>query len=213
MEQLHNNLMERGGAYAKWHEHPKHPHTHWGLFIVVGVVLLLTIAGSIESWRNTVYDAITINFRPRSAMLALEPMAQEVAMGETFAVNIMLDTNGEPVDGVDIYSLRYDSSILSVVDDMTERQGVQITPGEAMDITVINSVDQNTGTINFSQATAGGTTFSGKGVLATVHFKAVGRGSTELLFDFKLGDTTDTNVAFGGRDQLKSVTNGNYIVK
>jgi len=213
MEQIHNKLLQSSQTYAKWHAHPKHRHVHWGTVIIVALFLTFLLIGGIKNWRSTLYDFVTIDFRPRSSVLTLDPQEKEIKVGETFAINILLDTKGEPVDGVDIYSLHYDPTILSVVDDSSGKSGVQITPGEIMPLNMTNSVDPKTGTIKFSAGAAGGTNYTGNGALATIHFKGVAKGSTYLKFDFKLGNTRDTNAAYGGRDQLANVVDGLYTVK
>jgi hypothetical protein len=213
MQQIHNKLLNSSQAYSKWHDHPHHKKVHWGATIAVAVIVGLLLIGGIEKWRSTLYNFVTIEFSQRSAVITLDPQTKELKVGDTFVANIILDTTGKPIDGVDLYSLHYDPTILSVVDDVATRAGIQITPGSILDITAVNNVDQKTGTIQFSQATTAGSNYNGKGVLASIHFKAVQKGSTYLKFDFKLGNTRDTNVAHGGRDQLMNVVDALYTVK
>jgi hypothetical protein len=213
MKQLHESLMQSSRGYANWHANPKHHHIHWGAVIIVAAFLGFLMLGSIKSWRDAVFNTVTLEFRERSSALALEPKSKDVNVGDVFPVEIILDSQDKPVDGVDVYALHYDPTILTVVDDNTTRTGVQITPGNVMEINAVNNVDSKTGTIKFSQAASGGTSFTGKGTLATIHFKAVAKGSTYLKFDFTLGNTRDTNVAFAGRDQLANVVDGLYTVK
>src|SRR3990167_8137104 len=47
----------------------------------------------------------------------------------------------------------------------------------------------------------------GKGALATIQFKALKAGTTNLTLDFTPNATTDTNVSSFGSDVLASVTN------
>src|SRR3989344_5151290 len=63
-----------------------------------------------------------------------------------------------------------------------------------------------------SQVTAGGSTYTGSGKLASITFKAKSAGTSALTFDFTLGNTSDTNVAGAGQDKLASVTNGSFTV-
>jgi hypothetical protein len=213
MEQLHNNLMQSSDSYAKWHANPKHHHIHWGAVIIIVLFVGALLLGSVKSWRDTVYDTITINFRHRSATLTLTPNTKEVKVGEILPVAIMLDTNNEPVDGVDLYSIHFDPKVFTVIDDDSKKAGVQIAPGNILTVNALNTVDNKTGIIKFSQATSGGTTFSGNGALATIHFKALVTGTSSVKFDYTMGSTKDTNVAFGGRDQLTKVVDGLYTVK
>lgn len=212
MEQIHNKLKARSRTYATWHEHPHHKKVHWGAFIVIGLIIVFLVGKGIENWRNTIYNVVVIEFSPRSSVLTLDPKIKSVKVGDSFAVNILLDTAGEPIDGVDFYSLHYDPTILNVVDDISTMSGTQITPGTIMETNAVNNVNQSTGTIKFGQTSKAGTNFNGKGILASIHFKAVAPGNTYLKFDFKLGSTKDTNVAHGGRDQLVNVVDALYTV-
>jgi hypothetical protein len=98
------------------------------------------------------------------------------------------------------------------VDDNSSLSGVQITPGTLLPITVVNTVSNSLGTIQFSQASSGGTSFRGAGVFGTIHFRGVAGGTSALTLDFTRGSTVDTNIAFQGSDLLNTVTNGSITV-
>ncbi len=152
---------------------------------------------------NRAHAAIT-------ATLTLSPSSFSLAQNQNFAVNIILDTAGNAIDGVDVFSLHFNPAVIQVVDDNVGLTGIQITPGSLLPATVANTADNAAGTIQFSQASSGGTNFTGSGILATIHFRVVSTGSSNVTFDFSPGNTTDTNVAFQGNDLLASVTNGTY---
>jgi hypothetical protein len=149
----------------------------------------------------------------RAATLALSPAAQTVSVGNTFTVSILLDTTGQSIYGVDIYSLRYDPTALEAQDANSTAAGVQIQAGTLMTDVQYNTVNSVAGAIQFSQtaATTGGN-YSGIGTLATVTFKALKSGPTNVTFDFTPGSTTDTNVAVLYTDVLTAVTNGSYTL-
>lgn len=173
--------------------------SHW-LFLAAVVLI-----GGVSLWTE---------IRNReAATLYLNPQTKTVALGEQFKVDIILDTANGPIDGVDVYALHYDPSILEVVDDIPDQQGTQIQPGTIIPANAANIVEESTGMIKFSQITFGGTNFTGKGILATIHFKAVRAGTAYLKFDFSKGSTTDTNAAYGGKDQLARVIDAIYIIK
>jgi len=148
----------------------------------------------------------------KAATLSLSPSSGSYTVGDTFEVQIVLDTQGTETDGVDIHYLNYDPSLLEVQDANTEQTGIQISPGTLYSNTPVNSVDTVNGRIDFSQTTAGGSTYNGSGVLATITFKVLSGGTANVTFDFTLGETTDTNVASSGEDVLTSVTNGSYTL-
>lgn len=146
--------------------------------------------------------------------LMLSPNVRTVSKGETFSIEVILDTQGQQVDGVDIFSLNFDQDLLQVVDQDNKVSGVQVTAGTLMPRNIMNRVDNKTGQIQFSQVVdAGGSTFVGNGVLATVTFRAQKSGSASLKFDFKAGNTADTNVVRIGEDKLTSVNESMVTIK
>ncbi len=173
--------------------------------LLAGLVVIAVI-----SW------LLSLNSTPARAVgtatLSLSPSSSTVALNQNFNVAITLNTGGGPTDGVDVYSLRFNPAILQVVDSDSLTAGVQIAPGTLLPITSWNSVDNALGTIQFSQSTSGGTNFNGSGNLATITFKGIANGTSALTFDFTSGNTTDSNVAYQGVDQLLSVTNGSFTV-
>ncbi len=153
---------------------------------------------------------LTIASSASAATLILSPSSGTVSAGGTITVDIMLDTQGAAVDGVDVYSLHYNSSVLEVQDVNSSMSGVQITPGTLLPITLTNSVSN--GLIQFSQVASGGTNYNGSGKLATITFKGIFNGTSPLTFDFTSGSTSDSNVAGGGLDKLTSVNTGSITV-
>jgi hypothetical protein len=148
-----------------------------------------------------------------NTQLILEPQTQTVKVGEVIEANIILDTGNEKIDGVDIYALHYDPSLLRVVDDVPTQSGVQIQPGEVLTLKAANIVDPKAGSIKFSQLASGGSSFQGRGVLATVHFMTLAPGTAYLKFDFVPGKTVDSNAAYNGKDRLAKVVDAIYTIQ
>lgn len=147
-----------------------------------------------------------------AATLTLSPSSGSYTAGQIFTVDVNLDTAGQAIDGLDLYFLRYNSSILEVQDSNSSIFGIQIKAGALMAQTLTNTVDPANGKITFSQVTSSGTTYNGSGKLATISFKAIANGTSAVAFDFTLGSTSDTNVAGGGTDKLTSVSNASFSV-
>ena len=154
-----------------------------------------------------------VHASPTGVSLSLTPNTTSVAPNGTFTVNVILNTSGQSSAGVDLNKLRFNPAILQVVDSNTSLPGVQIAPGTIMPTNVANTVDNTQGTITFSQLTNPGTTYTGTGTLATITFRAIASGSSNVTFDFTSGSGIDTNVAGNGVDILQSVGNGSYSVK
>jgi len=150
-------------------------------------------------------------FLASAATLSLSPSGGNYNVGEIISVNILLDTQGVPVQGADIRYLNYNPALLEAQDENTGIAGVQIAPGTLMP-TMANSVDTANGKILFAQAISGSGTFTGAGMLATVRFKILASGTANLNFNFTPGDTSDTNVAYDAVDLLTSVGNAAYAL-
>ena len=141
-----------------------------------------------------------------AASIVLQSRTTTIAVGDIVSLDVILDTEGKSVAGVDLFYLRYDSEFFDVVDANQTQSGTQIKAGTLFPVTVANGVDPTNSRIFFSQISPGGDVVEGKGTLATVLLKAKKRGSTEITLDHTLGATNDTNVSMDGRDVLRRVS-------
>lgn len=194
-------------------EQPKHHH----LIITLVIVLILGLAYILYALYGAP-DTTSSDTAPvvgdqvvRTATLGLTPTSASVALGKTFTVDIILNTGGEGIYGVDINNLRFDPQVFQVVDADTQAAGTQIKAGTLMDMNVANTVDNTAGTIQFSQLASVGNMYTGAGTLASVTFKAVKTGTSDISFDFTVGSSIDTNVAGTKDDILSAVTGGSYV--
>jgi hypothetical protein len=186
----------------------------WGVLLIVVISVWSMLYGRIGDWISSLDGPeINVKLAKSNAQLSLDPQTKVISVGDTFEVNIILDTGNSHVDGVDLYALHYDPSLLRVIDDVPGRSGTQITPGDILTENAANIVETNSGNIKFSQVAKGGTSFVGKGVLATVHFRALNPGTAYLNFDFLKGSTVDSNAAYKGKDQLDKVVDGIYTIE
>jgi hypothetical protein len=144
--------------------------------------------------------ALTAN----AATLSLSPSKSSVPVGEIFNVDILLDTADDDTDGVNIKYLNFDPTLLEVQ---------KVFPGTLYPLTQSNTYDNASGTINFSQITTGGSTYSGSGTLATITFLAKSAGSAVLSFDFEPDNTRNTNVASAGVAVLTDALGGVYKIR
>lgn len=147
--------------------------------------------------------------------MALSPASGTHEVGETFSVDIMLDTDGSDIAGIDIRYLNYDTALLEVMDVDAGTAGTQIAAGSLMSVTTENTVDTSAGTIAFSQITSGTNTYSNTAPakLATVTFSVKSTGTANITFDFTSGATNDANIASGGADIINDVDNGAYTLQ
>ncbi len=180
-------------------------HALYVIIVLAACVGVLAFVKT-QSYFSYLNDSLmyTAEVKRLGASLQLGTTDKNVTVGEQFMVYVHLNTNGEAIDGVDLYSLKYDPALLDVIDADTGQSGTQITSGGLLPIVVVNRVNEKDGLIQFAQVTNGGKIFKGRGMLATVMFKALKKGETSLSFDFAPGKTTDTNVAAYGTDTLRN---------
>ena len=48
MDQIHDNLMSKGGLYHFWHQNKFHKFSHWALFILVAILFTALLTGEIQ---------------------------------------------------------------------------------------------------------------------------------------------------------------------
>jgi hypothetical protein len=82
-----------------------------------------------------------------AATLSISPSSKNVSMGDTFTISITLDTSNQPIDGVDVYVLTFNPSVLQVLDSDSSTNGIQIQAGSLMPNTYSNIVDNSMGNI------------------------------------------------------------------
>ncbi len=141
-----------------------------------------------------------------AASLSLSPATATKTVGESFDVDIILDTEGEEVSGATAI-LNYDTTLLEVV-------GSTITAGTILTQVLENRVDPTTGEIRFD-AGALGSTYNSRGTLATITFRAAAAGAAQVDFVFDENSTLDTSqvaAASGPTPLLTEVNNGTYTI-
>lgn len=147
-------------------------------------------------------------------VLSISPTRFTLKPGETITMDIVVNTGGIPIDGFDIRYLRYDPTLIEIEDADTQTPGIQLENKKVFLITAINSVDQEKGTIAFSQMLGGGISISQKkSIVAHIHLKAKAPGKGSISFDFRRRHTTDANISSNGRDILQRVQNATYEIR
>jgi hypothetical protein len=191
MDQSNNNQQQSATHHAK------RVYMVLGLVIILGIVFIS-------------FKVIYTTSPAQTSTLTLVPAIASAPVGSTFTVDVVLDTKGMDVYGIDINRLRFDPGVLQVVDADVKASGIQIAPGSLMAMTVVNTADE-TGTIQFSQVATPPSTYNGSGVVATVTFKVIAEGKSDVTIDFVPGSGTDSNVAATQGDILSSVRGGTYV--
>lgn len=144
-----------------------------------------------------------------AASLSLSPASSTKAVGNTFSVDIVVDTGGDAIGGVTAI-LTYDTTRL-------QAQSTALTPGPIFGTSVspfTNSIDATTGQIRYDSGTLG-TAYTGRGTLATMTFRAIAVGTAQVNFTFNPSSTTGTSLvaaATGPTNLLTTVNNGTYTI-
>lgn len=116
-------------------------------------------------------------------LVKVQPASQQIAVGATTVVEIRVE-NVTGLAAADI-ELRFNAAVLQVQDADSARDGVQIQPGNfpAPDFVALNTVDNSAGTIRYALTQLPPhTPVNGSGVMATITFRGVNNGTSELAF-------------------------------
>jgi hypothetical protein len=135
------------------------------------------------------------------ASLSFSPASKSVMVGDSFEVDVVLDTGSVETDGVDIL-ISYDEMKL---------EAKNATLGNLYDNKINEDVSQP-GKIVLQAVSDVGSGFVGKGNLAKLSFKAIAGGPAQVSFEMMGESTTDCNVSANGEDILASVSNGTYTI-
>lgn len=154
-------------------------------FIIFSIIIFAMVGLTYFSVSKKSNAAVTATF-------SLSPASGSYEVGETFSVNIALDTGGNASDAAQVKYINYDPSLLEVQDASSSQTGVQIQAGSLYTNTLVNSVSG--GTINLEQTTSGGTTYNGSGTFGTINFRVLAVGTAAITVDFTAGGTTATYV-------------------
>lgn len=111
---------------------------------------------------------------------------------------------GITIDAKGIYGVDID------LDISTKLRAIQIVNSKLLPFVMGSAMEAHR--IRFGQVAQPGTTWTGKGLLAVIEAECLATGTAAIKFKFKLGDTTDTNLAGLGVDLLTKVTNKNLKI-
>ena len=172
----------------------KFRHTHLRQGLVSFVSLMLVVLALVLARPGAV----------SAATLSLSPQARLIKPGETFSVDVLINTKGESVTFADVY-FTHDKTLLEAI---TVTNGTffpntyhVLTPGEPY----------ISGALSKS-----GESYTGTGKVATITFKALKEGVDTMAFKCTPGKTADTNIArlSDGSDivECSALVNGVYTI-
>ncbi len=184
---------------------------------VISVLALATMLMS-TMVMATRASAATEDTSATKATLMLSPDSGNFAVGETFSVQVLLDTKSVEVSQVD-FELKYDPDALEVQDSDRDRAGIQIKDGDLFEVLLSTTpVDTRSGTIEYSKiALSEGKyykTAGEPGKVATIDFKTLKAGPMTLRFQTSDTPPVPTKVyrAIDEEQILGEVTNAEFTV-
>lgn len=124
----------------------------------------------------------TLNIQ-EEAILKIQPEISVVKADDTLTLEILVE-NVSDLMGADV-ALQFDPAVLQAQDAVSNEDGVQIQPGPFLspDFQVINTVDNQAGAAQYTLVQlAPSKPAGGSGVLATITFKAIAAGVSQLTF-------------------------------
>jgi len=175
------------------------------VFVAISFVVVIELVWG-SSYLKNVPQPTTITQAATGALLSFSPAQKVIKVGEEFDVELLLDTKGIKTSGTDVI-VSYDPTVVEILD---------VRPGLLYQKNPLNEVAVARGKIGFSAVTEPPKTFSGKGTLAYLKFKALRTGTATLEIEFTKGVTTDSNVVqaqSNGKDILDKTINAYYSVK
>lgn len=153
-----------------------------------------------------VFVFISFTQSTQAATLSINPATGAYTAGDTFKVDILLDTEGDDVIGSDVIIL-FDSAKLEVADaELGDLFGTKVTDGSV-----------SYGKILFEAVALGSNTYNGDGVYASIMFTAIADGNANVDIKFiSEGNTTDSSVnsdEVNSTDLLTQVNNAVFVIK
>ncbi|MBI4130172.1 hypothetical protein HY468_02560 [Candidatus Roizmanbacteria bacterium] len=145
-----------------------------------------------------------------AAILTLDPATFSQESGNTFDVNVTIDTEGETITSSDVV-LTYDSSHLQITEVVNGARG-----GSPFFPEMYHTISNNE---LYVAASVSDPTevVSGQGVVITVTFQGITGGATDVMFDCTTGKTSDTNINKSDKNATDIVdcarlTQGRYTI-
>lgn len=179
------------------------------IFVILGMVVLIELIVGIRTLTKSNVStgqsgsSAAVSSKGR---IALRTSQQTITVGDTVAVLVEV-TSPFPSIGVDIMA-KFDPKVLQASDSAIQK-------GVIFPQFPVAKIDSD-GLVRISAITTPEVkSFSGKGILATINFKALKKGKTTISLDFTKGSTADSNIVSEGpaRDFLEEVSNLEVTIK
>lgn len=145
-----------------------------------------------------IFGASTVRGALAEANITLSPSSKSVNVNENFSMDAVLDTAGAPSSGADFILTWSPAAAIEI------QTASDVSYGTSPLFTSNTPSRDNTNgkVISISTMSVATNTFSGKGTLASVKFKAKSAGTVTLRFECSAGSRSDTNIWSSGSDVI-----------
>lgn len=146
----------------------------------------------------TVLGLGSVKAAEAEANITLSPSSKSVNVNDTFSLDAILDTGGAQSSGADFILTWNPAGSLEI------QTASDVSYGSSPLFTSNTPSRDNTNgkVISISTMSVATNTFSGKGTLASVKFKAKAAGTATLRFECSAGSRSDTNIWSSGSDVI-----------
>ena len=145
--------------------------------------------------------------------LSFEPASQTVGLDQTFTLNIIVDTGDQKTDGIEAIVV-YDHDKLEFATASAQPSKNLFGPESTKILTPNPAPSSETGNVVLGAASLDAAVAC-NGTFATITFKAIAEGTTDVTFSFDpedIGATDGSNIAYQGADLLKSVSDSSITI-
>lgn len=160
------------------------------IFVILAAIILIELVLGIRYLSQKTPPPAAPQ-RPREisgGSIVLAALQRDYQVGENIAVKVRVSTGGHSSLGTDLV-LRYDPTIL-------EASSSAITVGKIYNEYPMRVVDEQEGLVKISGigSLSEKQSFNGSGIFATINFRALKTGKTNLLIDYTAKATNDSNI-------------------
>lgn len=145
--------------------------------------------------------------------LSFEPASQTVGLDQTFTLNIVIDTGGQKTDGIEAIVV-YDHDKLEFATASAQPSKNLFGPESTKILTPNPAPSSETGNVALGAASLDAAAAC-NGTFATITFKTIAEGTTNVTFSFDpedIGATDGSNIAYEGADLLQSVSGASITI-
>lgn len=178
--------------------------------LAVGTYTARLCIASNDLDQPTISLPVQLTVTPASSgpvQLYLNPASATVATGETFTLDVMVNTDAQPINNVELY-ISFDPAKLQVVDLAGNPASTVIADLAALNIELLNSADNSAGLIRYDAGRLTGAPPTGVFRVASIPFKALAESANATV-----SYLPDTDVFYNGASVLGGSSGASIVIQ